>query len=96
MLVLRGSIDLPVHAAGGFDHGDVHLATGRVFVAHTANDTVDVLDGHNLAYAGSIRGCPEGSRVLCTQDDGGALVLAATRGRGQGPGPRCNLLRAPA
>src|SRR5919202_4251845 len=56
MLVLRGSIDLPAHAAGGFDHGDVHLVTGRVFVAHTPNDTVDVLDGHNLAYAGSIQG----------------------------------------
>ena len=82
-LTLRGSIDLPPHAAGGFDHGDVHLVSGRVLVAHTANDTVDVLDGPNLGYAGSIQGCPEGSGVLCTQEDEGALVFAAARGAGK-------------
>ena len=82
MLVLDGHVALPSHAVGGFDHGDVHLASGRVFVAHTANGTVDVLDGERLAYERSVAGCPEASGVLCAQDDGG-LVFAASRGGGK-------------
>jgi hypothetical protein len=39
-LPLVGRVRLPEHAAGGFDHGDVHTPSGRVFVAHTANGTV--------------------------------------------------------
>ena len=40
-LTLRGYVALPPHVAGDFDHGDIHLKSGRVFVAHTANDTLD-------------------------------------------------------
>jgi DNA-binding beta-propeller fold protein YncE len=79
-LALLGSVDLPPHAAGGFDHGDVHLATGRVFVAHTANGTLDVIDGPRLAFERTIGGCPEASGVLCAQEAG--LVFAAARGAG--------------
>ena len=32
-LVLRQYIDLPFHAQGDFDHGDVSLANGYVFIA---------------------------------------------------------------
>jgi DNA-binding beta-propeller fold protein YncE len=40
-----GFVVLPAHdAAGGFDHAAVHAATGAVYVAHTANDAVDVFD----------------------------------------------------
>ncbi len=78
-LQLRGDVVLPQHATGGFDHGDVHAPTGRVFVAHTANDTVDVLDGKSVH---SIGGCPEGSGVLCTRGDD-ALVFAAARAAGK-------------
>jgi hypothetical protein len=40
-----GHIGLPPHrSAGGFDHADVHLPTDRIYVAHTANDSVDVID----------------------------------------------------
>src|SRR5215467_15902691 len=45
--VLRqiGYIALPEHhASGGFDHAAVHAASGHVYVAHTANDAVDVFD----------------------------------------------------
>ena len=31
-------------ANGGFDHAAVHAASGHVYVAHTANDAVDVFD----------------------------------------------------
>jgi DNA-binding beta-propeller fold protein YncE len=74
---------LPPHATGGFDHGDVHAATGRVFVAHTANDTVDVFDGDRLELLRSVDGCPEGSGVLCARGDGNAIVFAAARGAGK-------------
>jgi DNA-binding beta-propeller fold protein YncE len=77
-LELRGSVALPPHPAGGFDHGDVHADTGRVFVAHTANGTVEVVDGERLEFVRSIAGCPEGSGVLCTRTD----VFAAARGGG--------------
>jgi len=40
-----GYVDLPEHrASGGFDHAAVHAASGHVYVAHTANDAVDVFD----------------------------------------------------
>lgn len=71
---------LPPHSSGGFDHGDVHLQTGRVFVAHTALGTVDIIDGERGAHRSTIRGCPEASGVLCAQEEG--LVFAAARGNG--------------
>ena len=44
-LELAGYIDLPAHLKpGGFDHAAVHRATARLYVAHTANDAIDVLD----------------------------------------------------
>ena len=82
MLRLRGEVKLPAHLAeGGFDHGDVHLPTGRVFIAHTANGTVEVIDGAKLEHLATIDGCAEASGVLCDPD--GHLVIAAARGAGQ-------------
>ena len=41
-----GYIDLPLHATPGrFDPTAVHRRSRRVYVAHTANDAVDVIDG---------------------------------------------------
>jgi DNA-binding beta-propeller fold protein YncE len=79
-LVLRGLIDLPEHRSGGFDHGDVHLASGRVFVAHTANGTVEVIDGDRVVFERTLRGCPEASGVLCIQEGGGQVLVAARAG----------------
>ena len=51
-----GYIELPAHTKpGGFDHAAVHRGTGRVYVAHTANDAVDIVDGSTHRYVGSIR-----------------------------------------
>jgi len=72
---------LPRHPSGGFDHGDVHLQTGRVFVAHTAMGTVEVIDGQRGLHRAAIPGCPEASGVLCAQE--GGLVFAAARGAGK-------------
>lgn len=50
-----GFVDLPPHGGpGGFDHAAVHGATGLVYVAHTANDAVDVFDPERRAYVTSI------------------------------------------
>ncbi len=81
MLKQVGSVTLPPHTSGGFDHGDVHASTGRVFVAHTANNSVEVIDGERLAHLATISGCEEASGVLCVQDEG--MVVAAARGNGK-------------
>ncbi|MFL5759758.1 MAG: YncE family protein [Thermomicrobiales bacterium] len=81
MLSLTGYVDLPAHAEGGFDHGDVHRATGRVFVAHTANGTVEVIDAAASRHIATLPDCPEASGVLCAQEAG--LVFAAARANGR-------------
>jgi len=50
-----GFVALPAHAKpGGFDHAAVHEPTGRIYVAHTANDAVDILEIEARKYLGSI------------------------------------------
>jgi DNA-binding beta-propeller fold protein YncE len=80
-LNFAGSIDLPPHPSGGFDHGDVHLQTGRVFVAHTATGAVEVIDGERGIHRTTLSGCPEASGVLCAQEE--HLIFAAARGAGK-------------
>src|SRR5215831_1808656 len=80
-LALRQYIPLPAHPAGDFDHGDVYLQSGRVFIANTAAGTVEVVDGERLRHLATIPGCPEASGVLCAQDE--ALIFAAARGAGR-------------
>jgi DNA-binding beta-propeller fold protein YncE len=81
MLVPSGFIEVPPHTASEFDHGDVHLASGQVFVAHTATGTVEVLDGIHRRHSATIPGCVEASGVLVAQEAG--IVFAASRGAGQ-------------
>jgi len=75
-----GHVALPYRSKGGFDHADVHHQTGRVFVAHTANGTIEVIDGQELRHVTTIDGCPEASGVLCAQEE--SLVFAAARETG--------------
>jgi len=79
-LSLHEYIDLPPHQQGGFDHADVHISSGRVYVAHTATGNVEVLDGEQSRHHASIPGCPEASGVVCAQGEN--LVFAAARGNG--------------
>ncbi len=80
-LKLRGSVGVPPHAATRFDHGDVYVPTGRIFVAHTARGTVEVIDGEAAEHVATIQGCPGASGVLCAQEEG--VVFAAARGAGK-------------
>jgi DNA-binding beta-propeller fold protein YncE len=76
----RGFVALPPHAkAGGFDHAAVHEPTGRIFVAHTANDAVDVIDIAAQAHVGSITGLTGVAGALVV----GGADLVATSNRGE-------------
>lgn len=51
----RGYIDLPAHRGeGGFDHAAIHGPSDELYVAHTANDAVDVIDTRAGRYVRSI------------------------------------------
>ncbi len=50
-----GEVQLPAHdKPGGFDHAAVHSRRQRLYVAHTANDGLDVVDCASNSYIGSI------------------------------------------
>jgi DNA-binding beta-propeller fold protein YncE len=73
-----GFIDLPPHVKdGGFDHAAVHEPTGRIYVAHTANDAVDVIDIETRKLVGSIGGLPAVAGALVAEPD---LVFTSNRG----------------
>ena len=73
-----GYIDLPEHRGnGGFDHAAVHAASGHVYVAHTANDAVDVFDPVSRRYLFSIPDLPGVAGALVS--DEGELILSSNR-----------------
>ena len=75
-LSLLGHVALPENLnKGGFDHAAVHAATGHVYVAHTANDAVDVLDRHGHQF--SIPGLPGVAGALVS--DEAQLVFTSNR-----------------
>lgn len=76
-LTLQGHVDLPANKAkGGFDHADVHAASGHIYVAHTANDAVDVLDDHKHLF--SIPDLTGVAGALVSDED--QLIFTSNRG----------------
>ncbi len=78
MLEQIGEVQLPAHGKpGGFDHAAVHSGRGRVYVAHTANNAVDVIDCATKTYRGSVAGL-EGvaGALVCEEQD---LVFTSNR-----------------
>jgi DNA-binding beta-propeller fold protein YncE len=74
-----GFIELPAHAkSGGFDHAAVHHASGRIYVAHTANDAIDVIDIEAQKYVDSIPGLPAVAGALVAEAPD--LVFTSNRG----------------
>ena len=79
MLKHVGDIDLPAHTgSGGFDHAAVHARTGRVYVAHTANDAVDVIDGATGRFVDSVGGLATVAGALVSDEHD--LVFTSNRG----------------
>jgi hypothetical protein len=68
-LVRTGFVPLPPGARPGFDHADVYRPGGRVYVAHTGADRVDVIDGGQRTFTHSLHGLPGVAGVLVDETD---------------------------
>jgi DNA-binding beta-propeller fold protein YncE len=78
-LQLTGYVTLPEHKAkGGFDHAAVHAASGHVYVAHTANDAVDVFDPGASKFLYSVPGLTAVAGALVSDES--QLVFTSNRG----------------
>ena len=89
-LHLTGHVDLPTHVgSGGFDHAAVHGTAGLVYVAHTANDAVDVFDPASAKYLYSVPGLTAVAGALVSDES--QLVFTSNRGENTigvfAPGP---------
>jgi DNA-binding beta-propeller fold protein YncE len=74
-----GFIPLPPHARpGGFDHAAVHRATGRLYVAHTINNAVDVIDCVQDGYLHSVPGLTGVAGALASDERN--LIFTSNRG----------------
>jgi DNA-binding beta-propeller fold protein YncE len=74
-----GFIDLPEHTAqGGFDHAAVHTGLSRVYVAHTSNDAIDVIDCAADRYLFSVPHLTGVAGALVSDERG--LVFTSNRG----------------
>src|SRR5881409_1750132 len=68
-LRLLGSIQLPGHAKdGGFDHAAVYHGSPRLYIAHTANDDIDVVDSASDRFIRSIHGLKGVAGVLVSDE----------------------------
>lgn len=73
------SIDLPENIAqGGFDHAAVHAGTSQLYVAHTSNETIDVIDCAADQYLFSIPNLTGVAGALVSEQRG--LVFTSNRG----------------
>jgi DNA-binding beta-propeller fold protein YncE len=78
-LAYRTTIALPAHhQPGGFDHAAVHHTSARLYVAHTANDALDVIDGATERYLYSIPNLIGVAGALVSDDH--HLVFTSNRG----------------
>lgn len=74
-----GYVGLPPHAKpGGFDHAAVHGGRGLLYVAHTANDALDVIDCAANAYLRSIPHLTGVAGALVSKEHD--LVFTSNRG----------------
>jgi len=73
-----GYVELPKHeASGGFDHAAVHAASGQVYVAHTANNAVDVFDPASKRHSFSVQQLPGVAGVLVSAE--AQLIITSNR-----------------
>ena len=78
-LKLQGYVDLPDHQeAGGFDHAAVHRDRHLLYVAHTSNNSVDVIDCESDRYLRSIPNLTGVAGALVSEERD--LVFTSNRG----------------
>jgi DNA-binding beta-propeller fold protein YncE len=74
-----GFVDLPAHTGqGGFDHAAIHQKTSRLYVAHTANDALDVIDCNQDTYLHSVPNLRAVAGALVSDERD--LVFTSNRG----------------
>jgi DNA-binding beta-propeller fold protein YncE len=74
-----GYVELPPHTApGGFDHAAVHGPRGLLYVAHTANDAVEVIDCADHTFLRSLPRLPRVAGALVAEAHD--LVFTSNRG----------------
>ena len=74
-----GEIPLPAHhGPGGFDHAAVHRSRRQLYVAHTANNTLDVIDCEAGKYLRSIPHLEAVAGALVSEEHD--LVFTSNRG----------------
>jgi DNA-binding beta-propeller fold protein YncE len=83
-----GFIAIPPGAKPGFDHADVYRAGGRMYVAHTGANRVDVLDCRAHTFSRSLDGLPGVAGVLI--DERGDLLFTSDRGAARVSVFRCS------
>ena len=71
-LKLTQVITIPGSAESSFDHGAFEPRTGRVFVAHTGKNRVEVLASDIMSHTATLDGFPHAAGVVA--DDGHVLV----------------------
>lgn len=91
-------IALPAHhQPGGFDHAAVHHASARLYVAHTANDALDVIDCATDRYLYSIPNLLGVAGALVSDEH--HLVFTSNRGENTvgifAPGAEAALVKVP-
>ncbi len=78
-LQLIHTIELPTNLGpGGFDHADIHRASGRLYVAHTINHALDVIDCATDRYLHSIPNLTGVAGALVSAQR--ALIFTSNRG----------------
>ena len=79
-LELLGHIELPgnLKPGGGFDHAALHCTSARLYVAHTANDALDVIDCVQDCYLHSIPNLTGVAGALVSDEQN--LVFTSNRG----------------
>jgi hypothetical protein len=88
-----GHVALPSNRGhGGFDHADVHAGSNRLYVPHTSNDALDVIDCSRDRYVESVPGDPgvidvidtiRMRRVQTVETELGSHTFALDRRRGK-------------
>jgi len=78
-LIHIGKVDLPEHdQQGGFDHATIHFGTNRLYVAHTINNSIDIIDCAADRYLASIPDLKGVAGALVSEERG--LVFTSNRG----------------
>jgi len=75
-LIAAGTIEIPNSRGSAFDHGAFEAGTRRVFIAHTARDSLEVVDADTSQHLATLRGFPEAAGVVA----GEGRVLVTNRG----------------